>query len=339
MTVSICIPTFERAALLNDTLERFPTEIDAEIVVSDNCSRDETAVVVGDRISVDPRIRYTCLPENRGTSANLRNAVQHATGELIVYLADDDSLLAEPLAVLCGRMDSDPSLSAIFCDHQNWDDAQQCELHRYFPANFEAIEFENDPLGFVNFLLETRIPPEIGIVRRDAFLKAQVPIDKETAMEFHLWAYGYSRLGKVRFDPTCYYREHWVLKPHLQRTHWCNQEMAKAYAGDQMRVSLQNMLRLALRDYGYQTTYCVPRALDLIEHTILQRSVLECHRALQRGDLFTCVELRRWQALHGIPAGEGFDEQLAVEAGKKAYEMYGEGDKPSLQDLVTAYRV
>ncbi len=338
MKLSICVPTWNRGDILAECLARLP-QIDCEVVISDNASPDDTPNIVRTAMRSDSRIRYTCLPENRGTSANLRNAVQHSTGDLIVYLADDDSLLAEPLALLCGRMDSDAALSAIFCDHINWDDAEQRELHRYFPQGLDAVEFDSNPLEFINFILESRIPPEIGVFRRDAFLKAQIPVAKHIAMEFPLWAYGYFQAGKVRFDPMCFYREHWVLKPHLKRTAWTNQEMALEYAGDQQRIGLRNMLRLALRDYGHQTTYCVPRALDLIEHIVLDRSCLETNRAIARGDFLTAVELRRHQALMGKDAPEGFDNSLALEAAKQALAMYGDGDKPTLEQLAFNYRI
>ena len=72
----------------------------------------------------------------------------------------------------------------------------------------------DDPVGLVNFVLQRNIPPEVGVYRRSALLRAQTPASR--TLPFHAWMYALSRLGRLRFDPTAFYREHRVLKPRLQ---------------------------------------------------------------------------------------------------------------------------
>ena len=99
--ISICIPTHNRAELLDYCLENLGCLQDCgkpvEIVISDNGSTDRTPQVVQAHLARNPLLRAHRLPENRGAPANWLNAVRKAEGEFILYLADDDSLIVEGL--------------------------------------------------------------------------------------------------------------------------------------------------------------------------------------------------------------------------------------------------
>ena len=90
---SIVIPTYNRSADLRFALfcilrQRFD---DYEIVVSDNCSTDNTKEVV-DRFN-DVRIRYCRNHVNIGMIANQKAAIEKAQGRYIFLLGDDDVLV------------------------------------------------------------------------------------------------------------------------------------------------------------------------------------------------------------------------------------------------------
>jgi glycosyltransferase involved in cell wall biosynthesis len=90
---SIVIPTFNRSDLfpyavqsvLNQTFEDF------EIIVSDNCSADDTPQVA--KQFKDPRFRYVRTPRHFTIADNWEFARSHALGKLIFMLSDDDALL------------------------------------------------------------------------------------------------------------------------------------------------------------------------------------------------------------------------------------------------------
>jgi hypothetical protein len=94
---SILMPTRNRAGLLRLAL-RSALELrgdDYEVVVSDNCSSDETRDVVeglGDR-----RVRYVRTPRPLPVSANMEFVLDSARGEHVTFLNDDDALLAGTL--------------------------------------------------------------------------------------------------------------------------------------------------------------------------------------------------------------------------------------------------
>jgi glycosyltransferase involved in cell wall biosynthesis len=334
--LSICIPTFNRARILDDCLGRLPL-FDCEIVVSDNASPDDTRAVVEKHRTYDKRIRYTRLPENQGCAANLRHAVRQARGDLVLYLADDDSLLSEPLATIVGLFERDPELGSVFCDKICWDDAKGIELHRYgFPPQPVEFHAHNQPqhaAELVTWLLATQIPPEIFVARKAVFEQAQIPASY--GVEFHVWCFWYAHAAKIRFEPTAFYREHWTLKPGLVRTAWTNQDMAKMYIGHEMRQQLCAIVRLA--EFYSGLAFDRTQLFDTIQNFLFNRQNLEIQRAGARGDYIRAVELSREQRLWRWNATLEADEALTQAAAEQAAKLLGlETVEPW---LLEAYRV
>ena len=90
---SIVIPTFNRSdlfpsavrSILNQTFEDF------EIIVSDNCSADDTPQVA--KQFEDRRFRYVRTPQHFTIADSWEFARSHAVGKLVFMLSDDDALL------------------------------------------------------------------------------------------------------------------------------------------------------------------------------------------------------------------------------------------------------
>src|SRR3990170_1950083 len=87
-TVSLCVPTFNRAQALGRTLESLlrQTFTDFELVVVDNASSDDTTNVV--RNFRDPRIRYYRTPTNLGLYPNWNRCLDLARGEYVAVYHD-----------------------------------------------------------------------------------------------------------------------------------------------------------------------------------------------------------------------------------------------------------
>jgi len=87
-TVSIVIPTFNRAKLLERAIESSLNQTyPCEIVVCDHGSRDHTPEVA-DRFG--NRIRYIRRSEDRGPIICWRDGIEQATGEIVHIAYDDD---------------------------------------------------------------------------------------------------------------------------------------------------------------------------------------------------------------------------------------------------------
>ncbi len=111
--VSICMPTYNRAAFIRQTLETVlrQTYADFELIVSDDNSSDETHEVVCS--FNDSRIRYYRNASNLRMPENLNGAIRRAVGEHIVVFHDHD--LYEPTLIeeMVGVLDRNPGVGFV----------------------------------------------------------------------------------------------------------------------------------------------------------------------------------------------------------------------------------
>lgn len=90
--VSICVPTYNRAAWLRDGLKSICGQdySPLEILISDNGSDDETEEVGREAARSDPRVRYVRHPENLGVYGNHNFCIEESRGELLSSFHDHD---------------------------------------------------------------------------------------------------------------------------------------------------------------------------------------------------------------------------------------------------------
>lgn len=116
--LSFCIPTHNRARYLNCLLEVFYQSFDKfsfsfEIIISNNASTDETDQVVEKFIDLLP-IKYFKQDSNIGSSKNLKFATKQASGELFMYLADDDLFEVNGLNLSVEKMIKSPNAVILY---------------------------------------------------------------------------------------------------------------------------------------------------------------------------------------------------------------------------------
>src|SRR5690242_12522755 len=90
LSVSVIIPTFNRAALVTQAIDSALSQTHApdEIVVVDDGSTDATPELLA---QYGPTIRVV-RQENRGRSAARNAGIQNSRGDLILFLDSDDVL-------------------------------------------------------------------------------------------------------------------------------------------------------------------------------------------------------------------------------------------------------
>ncbi len=113
MMISAVITTRNRASLLPQAIESVlrqePCGVEVELIVVDDGSTDDTAAVVASY----PSARY--VPTRQGTSAGSRNVgLEHAQGEWIAFLDDDDVWLPNKLLKCVEVIDAHPRARLVF---------------------------------------------------------------------------------------------------------------------------------------------------------------------------------------------------------------------------------
>jgi glycosyltransferase involved in cell wall biosynthesis len=116
-TVSIIVPTYNRADLLPLSLEsiRGQTWSDWELIVIDDGGKDHSAAVVEQfAASVNQSVRYVWR-ENGGPAIARNNGLDLARGKYIAFLDSDDSWLSHHLQDCVAALEANPDVDWTYC--------------------------------------------------------------------------------------------------------------------------------------------------------------------------------------------------------------------------------
>ncbi len=92
--LTIAIPTYNRAEILNKNLSLFIDELDddVEVLVSDNASSDDTENICKTYRDNHSKFSYFRNSKNLGYDQNVLNCVARSSGSYVWFLGDDDFL-------------------------------------------------------------------------------------------------------------------------------------------------------------------------------------------------------------------------------------------------------
>jgi glycosyltransferase involved in cell wall biosynthesis len=113
--VSICLPTFNGAATVSETIRSILTQSfqQWELVVSDDESTDDTLIKI--REFDDPRIRIISGRKRSTPADNWNHCITHAQGKYIKVMGQDDLLLPDCIKSEVELMDNSLHSELSFC--------------------------------------------------------------------------------------------------------------------------------------------------------------------------------------------------------------------------------
>ncbi|KQS93204.1 glycosyltransferase family 2 protein [Chryseobacterium sp. Leaf394] len=116
--LTIAIPTYNRASILSKSLEKLFAEISynkdiIELLVSDNCSSDNTQEIIENFILRGHSITYNRNLVNLGMDGNFSYCFKNAKGKYIWVLGDDDHLLEGSLNKIISLLSTDSEYGLI----------------------------------------------------------------------------------------------------------------------------------------------------------------------------------------------------------------------------------
>lgn len=165
LTVSVIIPTYNRAGFLSDAIQSVlqQTRPITELIVVDDGSTDETSALVN---GFGGKVRYV-YQENSGPAAARNLGMQLATGDFIAFQDSDDLWVENKIELQLELIANHPQLEFVFGDMANFRGKEQSlspeikneELHNYLGREnsnlqklFEWLVVENViPTGTVLF--------------------------------------------------------------------------------------------------------------------------------------------------------------------------------------------
>lgn len=126
ISLSICIPTFNRAKLLESCLLSIYDQLNGfqnlpiEIIISDNCSSDNTLQVI-DLFKDKPYFRYYRQEENLGALSGVKLMYEYALGKFIWVVGDDDFIYQGAIIKLLESIEKyGDQVDFIYASHKNF---------------------------------------------------------------------------------------------------------------------------------------------------------------------------------------------------------------------------
>ena len=112
--ITVVIPTYNKAAYISQTIESVlrQTYQDFEIIIIDDCSKDDTELVVQKYLS--DKIHYFKHTRNWGPGATFNDGIEKSNTEYITLIASDDVLLPNHLEQVMLQFKKDDLVETVF---------------------------------------------------------------------------------------------------------------------------------------------------------------------------------------------------------------------------------
>lgn len=122
--LSIAIPTFNRAEILNNSLARIIPQIvqfadRIELIVSDNCSTDHTQQIVSEYKSKNPSFRFIShlQVKNTGYYGNFKTCKELSIGQFFWLLSDNEYLTPNAIEIIINNIQKDIDCGAFYLNN------------------------------------------------------------------------------------------------------------------------------------------------------------------------------------------------------------------------------
>jgi len=156
--ISICIPTYNGAKVIAKTLDSIIQDANKieninaiiEIVLTDDCSSDETLIVISSYAAKYEYVKVFKNEINLGMDGNFKKTALNAEGKYVWYSGQDDIFLEGALSYVYEALKNNPDLGVININFSQFSDSKgtcicpsMFSLQSYYP---EKIDFNKDLL-------------------------------------------------------------------------------------------------------------------------------------------------------------------------------------------------
>ena len=143
--VSIIMPAYNSekyiAQAITSVIEQ--TYVNWELLITDDCSTDETKKIIQEYTSRDTRIRPIFSEKNSGKPSIAKNsALPFIKGELIAFLDSDDFWMKDKLSLQIQKLRSDPSLALVYTGGY-WVDQNNNTIKSFLPKYPDGMNLKN----------------------------------------------------------------------------------------------------------------------------------------------------------------------------------------------------
>ena len=97
--ISIITPVYNAERFINETIKSVKSQTykNWEMILIDDCSSDDSKIIIQMHVKEDDRIKYFVLPENSGAAVSRNTGISQARGRFIAFIDSDDRWHPEKL--------------------------------------------------------------------------------------------------------------------------------------------------------------------------------------------------------------------------------------------------
>lgn len=171
--LTLCLATYNRARYLERYFTHHLTAFDVagldyEVIVSDNCSTDDTPDIIAAWTKRNPRIRAVRQASNLGGHGNYFYTIREARGEFVVQVADDDLLVPHQALAYVQRLQAEPDLAMIQAPWFMVDEVTDSVIGKFYELDGEHRFARGDFAQCLAFMIEHHVFPETYLIRKSA---------------------------------------------------------------------------------------------------------------------------------------------------------------------------
>lgn len=211
MEVSVCIPTYNQSQYLTQAVRSAYNQSikPIEIIVSDDCSTDDTSAVLDMLLKEIPLLKVIRQPINLGITGNTDSCLRLAKGEYIVRLDSDDCLSSQYIEKLSALLIKYPEAGYAHAAVQEVDQygnyLQKRQLARKSGYQDSIAALKSAIKGY-------RVSANIIMFRRKALKKVDYMLNRPSSAEdYHLSAsLAANGFGNVYLNETLSYYRVWI---------------------------------------------------------------------------------------------------------------------------------
>jgi teichuronic acid biosynthesis glycosyltransferase TuaG len=163
--VSVITPTYNAERHILETIRsvQSQTYLNWEMLIVDDCSRDNTITIITEQAEKDERIKLVRLSENSGAAVARNTALKKAKGKYVAFLDSDDLWFPEKLTTQVSYM-QEKNIAFSYTSYQiiNEDGLDANKVVKVPPSiNYSGL-LKNTIIGCLTVMLDTE---KLGIVQ------------------------------------------------------------------------------------------------------------------------------------------------------------------------------
>jgi len=172
LKASVIMPCFNHGRYVGESIQAIlaQTVSDLELIVVDDCSRDDSRTVIGRYVRSDPRVRAIQHRSNLGASRSRNDGTKLATGDFVAFCDADDLWLPTKLERQIETLRKHPECDVAYCDAKIIDECG-LETGERFSDRFPVPGNGSGKL-FAELCTRNFINMQTAILRRECITEA-----------------------------------------------------------------------------------------------------------------------------------------------------------------------